>query len=111
MAFSKVLASRLFFSAGSNDDENWLSSGVTAPVFAYDKPVQFFKQFKRYARVVNLSASRCHDLLCYTFGTCARSRWLAHEVEAKVVGGAETTSEEVINLVEQWWSKHYSQRY
>ena len=73
---------------------------MAPPDFEYEHPAAFFKQFKRYARVVNLTANRAHDLLCFTLGACARSRWLADQVETSVKPDG-TEAEGLIGAVEK----------
>ena len=71
------------------------------PTFEYGNPDAYFKQFRRYARVMNLDAGRAHDILCYTLGASARSRWLADKVEETVAARPGTSLDDVIKAVEQ----------
>ncbi|KAF0312553.1 F-box only protein 42 [Amphibalanus amphitrite] len=54
------------------------------PVFEYAEPRRFFKQFRRYASLKNLSGVVALDLICYALGSCRRAAWVADRVEAEV---------------------------
>ncbi|KAF0288709.1 Coagulation factor V [Amphibalanus amphitrite] len=50
----------------------------------YAEPRRFFKQFRRYASLKNLSGVVALDLICYALGSCRRAAWVADRVEAEV---------------------------
>ena len=77
------------------------SPGMQMPVFEYSQPGPYFKQFRRYVRVLGIDAVKVHDLLCYSLGAGARSQWLADLVEESVVPGEGDSAEAVVERVEE----------
>ena len=77
------------------------SPGMQMPVFEYSQPGPYFKQFRRYVRVLGIDGVKVHDLLCYSLGACARSQWLADLVEESVVPGEGDSAEAVVERVEE----------
>ena len=75
-------------------------SGMQMPIFEYDQPGPYFKQFRRYVRVLGLDSVRVHDLICYSLGAGVRSRWLADLVEQSVDPGGCASAEEVVQRAE-----------
>ena len=71
------------------------------PVFEYSQPGPYFKQFRRYVRVLGIDVVKVHDLLCYSLGAGARSQWLADLVEESVVPGEGDSAEAVVERVEE----------
>ena len=66
--------------------------GLQLPVFVYDKPKEFFKQFRRFAKLSKLSPDDvlCH--ICYALGATSRGQWLADLVESSVKAAQNTDS-------------------
>ena len=46
------------------------SPGMQMPVFEYSQPGPYFKQFRRYVRVLGIDAVKVHDLLLFVGGRC-----------------------------------------
>ena len=58
--------------------------GLQLPVFVYEKPTEFFKQFRRFSKLSKLSPADviCH--ICFAIGATSRGQWLADLVESSV---------------------------
>ena len=61
--------------------------GLQLPVFVYEKTTEFFKQFKRFARLSKLNSDDVLDHVCYALDAASGSQWLADLVEASVQTG------------------------
>ena len=70
----------------------------TVPVFNYEQPAQFFKQFRRYGKITKLSGLDAFDVICFTLGASQKSQWLADLVEREVAPSADF--EPTVNAVE-----------
>ena len=57
------------------------------PVFDYNDPRAFFKQFKRYSTLKGLTGGVARDLISYTIASCKRAAWVADRVEDEVPVG------------------------